>query len=129
MIFLDAYVFIYQVGRSHPLQELSRARVAEAMTRGDRLVTSAEVLQELLHFYRRSRRDERMEKAFSLVARTVRDIWALEEEDIRLARNLAERNPGLEARDLVHLASCLRRDAEELCTFDRALEAAWARAR
>jgi predicted nucleic acid-binding protein len=53
MIFVDTNVLAYAVGRSHPLQEPARARAffAESLTSQERLVTSAEVLQELLHMY------------------------------------------------------------------------------
>ncbi len=41
------------------------------------------------------------------------------------SRHLLTRYPGLEARDLVHLACCLRRRVRALVTLDRALAAAW----
>ncbi|HUP20668.1 MAG TPA: VapC toxin family PIN domain ribonuclease, partial [Gemmatimonadota bacterium] len=34
-------------------------------------------------------------------------------------------HPGLSARDLLHLASCLRRQVDRIQTFDRALHAAF----
>ena len=51
MIFVDIYVFIYAVGRSHPAREDAQGFFLESSERGKRLVTSAEVLQELLHVY------------------------------------------------------------------------------
>lgn len=66
-----------------------------------------------------------MDDAFDLVDRTVSDIWPVEQADVEQARNLAPRYPGLEARDLVHLACCIRRQPRDLVTFDRGLAAAW----
>jgi predicted nucleic acid-binding protein len=51
MIFVDTNVFMYAVGREHPLREDARAVFREQVERGEAMVTSAEVLQELLHAY------------------------------------------------------------------------------
>ena len=52
-------------------------------------------------------------------------VWAVEAEDVELARSLSVRHSGLGARDLLHLACMTRRGATGLRTFDRALGAAW----
>ena len=125
-IFLDANVFIHHVGRRHPLRDQARAVVADALGRGDRLVTSAEVLQELLHYYLRTRRVAALDDACALVDRCVDQVWPVERADVDMARTLMEQHRGLEARDLVHLACCLRHKPTRLMTFDRGLDAAWA---
>ncbi|WP_419162727.1 type II toxin-antitoxin system VapC family toxin [Candidatus Palauibacter sp.] len=125
MIFVDVNVFIHHVGRKHPLRREARERISHSLREGDHLVTSAEVLQELLHFYLRSRRVSALDDAFTLVEACLDEVWAVEKSDVTLARNLATRHPGLEARDLVHLACCIRREPDDLMTFDRALAAAW----
>ena len=61
--------------------------------------------------------------AFSPVIRSRVEVWPLEYEDILLARQITERYPALEARDLCHLASCRRRDVNVVMTYDRALRA------
>lgn len=103
----------------------ARAFVADALRRHDRLVTSAEVLQELLHYYLRTRRFCALDDAWALVDRCVDQVWSMDRADVEMARTLMGQHPGLEARDLVHLACCLRRKAHNLVTFDRGLEAAW----
>lgn len=128
-IFLDSNVFIHHVGRRHPLRDQARDMVAGAIRRGDRLVTSAGVLQELLHYYLGTRRPSALDDAFALVDGCVDEVWPVERIDTDSARGLVERHPGLEARDLVHLACCLRRKPRQLVTFDRGLEAAWGRRR
>ena len=125
MIFVDSNVFILFVGHEHPHRARARGFLEGAADHGHRLVTSSEVLQEILHFYHRSRREPEMDEAFALLDRTVSDVWPVERADVERARGLARRYPGLEARDLVHLACCIRRRARELFTFDRGLAAAW----
>ena len=51
MTFVDTNVIMYAVGRSHPLRQEARVFFEESVSRGRALVTSAEVLQELLHAY------------------------------------------------------------------------------
>lgn len=125
MIFVDANVFMYFVGADHPHRAEALAFFARARQSGTRLVTSAEVLQEILHNYLRRDRRWLLDAAFDLVGRTVDEVWPVEQADVEMARNLAVQHPGLEARDLVHLACCLRYRPKELMTFDRGLDAAW----
>lgn len=125
MIFVDTNVLAYAVGRSHPLQEPARAFFAESLESKERLVTSSEVLQELLHMYLPVRRMETLDAALALAEATIPLVWSLEPEDVRLARLLADRSPGLGARDLIHLACCRRRDVRRIKTFDRTLAAAF----
>lgn len=123
MIFVDTNVFMYAVGGAHPLRSEARTFLEEAVDGGRALVTSAEVLQELLHAYLPVGRDEALDHAMELVHGVVREIWAVDADDIRLAHLLAAEHPGLGARDLVHLACCTRRDVTGVKTFDRALAA------
>ncbi|MYG81881.1 MAG: type II toxin-antitoxin system VapC family toxin [Gemmatimonadetes bacterium] len=125
MIFLDTNVFIHHVGRRHPLRDRAREVVSEALERDARLVTSAEVMQELVHFYRRSRRESVLRDALALLGGIVDEVWPVERADVELAWQLADRHPALDTRDLVHLACCLRREPREVVTFDRGLAAAW----
>ena len=125
MIFVDTNVFIHFVGHDHALRDEAREFMARARHRRHRLVTSSEVLQEILHYYHRSRRVADMNAAFELVDASVSEVWPVERVDIELARGLADRYPGLEARDLVHLACCIRHEPRDLVTFDRGLAAVW----
>lgn len=125
MIFVDTNVLMYSVGGKHPLGKEARGFIEESLTRGERLVTSAEVLQELLHVYLRADRRTTLAHAFELVESCMDDVWPVEAEDVTLARDVSNVHPVLEARDLVHLACCHRRGVTALKTFDRALAAAW----
>lgn len=126
MIFVDTNVLMYAVGRSHPLREQSRAFFEESLASNERLVTSTEVLQELLHAYLPVRRIETLDAALTLAETRISKIWSVEPEDIRLARLLLDRHPSLGARDLLHLACCKRRGIVRIHTFDRGLATAFA---
>lgn len=124
MIFLDTNVVIYAVGRPHPLRDPARAALKESRRAGEALVTSAEVFQELLHAYLRVERDLELDRAWALLRAVTVETWAIDRDDVELARSLRSRYPGLSARDLVHLACCRRRDVSRAYTFDRGLKAA-----
>ena len=124
MTFVDTNVFMYAVGQAHPRRSQARAFFDEATRDRRPLVTSAEVVQELMHVYVRMRRPHTLDSALGLVAGAGVEVWPLEEADVVLARQLYEQHPTLQARVLCHLASCQRRGVREIMTFDRALAAA-----
>lgn len=123
--FVDTNVFVYAVGREHPLRDEARSFFKRALAEAEPLATSAEVLQELLHVYLPVGRSATLDAALELVRNTVGEIWELEADDVLLARSLADRHPHLGARDLAHLASCLRRDVSRAKSFDRSFAAAF----
>ena len=125
MIFVDSDYFMSFVGADHPRRAEARAFFVVMAERDVRLVTSAEVLRELLHNYLERDDPHLLEAALGLVDGTVDEVWPVERADVELARNLSAPYPGLEARDLVHLACCIRRKPRGLMTFDRGLAAAW----
>ena len=123
MIFVDSNVFIYAVGRPHPLKENARKFFLESSHSGRRLVTSAEVLQELIHVYLPVGRLDCMDAAFNLVERRTDTIFPVTSETVMYARNLIDKHPELSGRDLVHLSTCQLHKIPDMMTFDRALMA------
>ena len=123
MTFVDTNVFMYAVGRPHPLQSPAQEFFVECNVNRTPLVTSAEVLQELVYAYLPAGRLQTLDAAMSLVTRSRVEVWPLEQEDVDLARLLHEQYPTLQARDLCHLASCRRRSVTNIKTFDRAFRA------
>jgi predicted nucleic acid-binding protein len=127
MIFVDTNVFMYAVGREHPLRDAAREFFLEHVRSGEVLVTSAEVLQELLHAYIPANRLATLDAALTLARARLGSIWPVEGEDVELARAFIDRHRALGARDLLHLACCERRGVTRAQTYDRALAAAFTR--
>ena len=123
MIFVDTNVFMYAVGKPHPLRPRARDFFSESLLNNEPLCTSAEVLQELMHVYLPVRRYDAFEDALALIRRVGVEVWPLEEADVTLARQLHDQHPALCARDLCHLASCRRRGVRAIMTFDETLGA------
>lgn len=94
---------------------------------GKRLVTSAEVLQELLHVYLPVERMETLDAALELATKGVDHIISIDTAAVLHARNLVDKFPGLTARDLLHLSVCQLHKIKDLKTYDRNLSAAFKR--
>ena len=123
MIFVDTNVFMYAVGRPHALQANAQEFFVEATRSGTPLCTSAKVMQELAHAYLPTGRLQTFDATLGFIASAGVDVWPLEAADVALARQLHERYPALQARDLCHLASCRRRGVREIKTFDQTFAA------
>jgi uncharacterized protein len=106
MIFVDTNVFMYAVGRPHPLRDPARQALRFAIRSSLPLATSSEVLQGLLHAYLPVGRLATLDAAVG---------WRLTSHgsgqwnrDVPAARASVAQYLGLSARDLLHLAMCLR---------------------
>ena len=124
MTFVDTNVYMYAVGRAHPLRDAAREFFAQAARVHLPLCTSAEVLQELMHAYIPPGRLETLNAALTLADSPETEVWPLEREDIHLALRLRPRYQALSARDLCHLACCRRRHVTDIKTFDQAFAGA-----
>jgi predicted nucleic acid-binding protein len=122
--FVDTNVFMYAVGRPHPLRDEARAFFQNTLASGEPIVTSVEVLQELLHAYLPVGRLETLDAALALARSRTAAIWPIQLQDFEFARVLADAERGLSARDLFHLACTRRRNVRDIKTFDRGLAAA-----
>ncbi len=125
MIFVDSNVFIYAVGRSHPLKAEAQNFFLDSGNKGKRLFTSAEVLQELLHVYLPVERIKTLDAALELATQGVDQVISIDAATVLHARNLVDKHPGLTARDLLHLAVCRLHKIKKLKTFDRNLHTAF----
>ena len=121
MIFVDSNVFIYAVGRPHTLREEAQRFFLQSSQEGNRLVTSAEVLQELLHVYLPAGRLATLDAALELATQGMDRVLPIDLESVLQARALADSYPELTSRDLLHLAVCQINRITELKTFDRPL--------
>lgn len=122
--FVDTNVFVYAVGRAHPLRGPAQQLLRERLDDQRPMATSAEVLQELLHVYLPVGRMKTLDAALRL-ARDLTSIWPIDDSDVSAARDLTTIAPGLGARQVLHLAVCRRYGVGELLSFDRALVAAF----
>jgi predicted nucleic acid-binding protein len=118
MIFIDSNVPMYLVGRTHPHKADAERLLTAALTADERLVTSAEVLQEILHRYVAINRRDAIQPAFDALLNVVDEVVAIEEDDVLRARDLVIRTRHLSARDALHVAVMLREGIARVMSFD-----------
>ena len=118
MIFVDSNLPMYLVGAVHPNKDTARRLLEQAISRGDRLVTDAEVLQEILHRYHAIRRLDAVQPAFDALLGVVDEVFPIGQPEVEQAKTLMLGTPGLSARDAVHAAVMRRRGVARLLSFD-----------
>lgn len=125
-VFIDTAVIMYAAGGDHPLRDPC-GRIIDGIGDGAiDAVTSAEVIQEILHRFISVRRAEHGRsqaiEALDLFAPVLPITHAL----MRRVPDLAARYPLLDARDLVHVATCIHEGITEIISpdlgFDQVVE-------
>lgn len=121
MIFVDSNIPMYLVGAGHPNKEAARRILEQSIIGGDRLMTDAEVFQEILHRYVAIDRRDAIEPAFDVLLGIVDTVLAIELSDVERARTLLSTSR-LQARDAIHVAVMQRHGIDRALTFDRAFD-------
>lgn len=121
-VFIDTAVVMYANGASHPLREACRAIMIKIGDGQLEAVTSAEVVQEIIHRFVSIKRPD-----FGVqIARVTMDAFApvlpITHALMRRVPDLAARYPNLSSRDLVHVATCVHEGIVEIVTPDRGFD-------
>ena len=117
-VFVDSNVPMYLVGTDHPNKEQSRAALSRLIAEGERLVTDAEVMQEILHRYTAIGRADAIEPALEALLGVVDEVYSVDAEAVQAASRLLVRTTGLSARDALHVAIMRRHAVDDILTFD-----------
>ncbi len=118
MIFVDSNVPMYLVGAEHPHKHDAQRLLDRAVSRGDRLVTDAEVLQEILHRYHAVGRLEAIQPAFDVVLTLVDEVIPIDQNIVASAKDILLARLELSARDAVHIAATQSVGARRIMSFD-----------
>ena len=123
MILVDSNIPMYLVGADHPHKNDARRLLERLVTERQRLVTDAEVFQEILHRYTAIDRRDAIQPAFDALRFVVDEVFPVEEVDVIRAKDLLVAHPALSARDALHAAVMERHGIERVLTFDRGFDA------
>ncbi len=123
MILVDSNVPMYVVGASIRHKLDAQNALERALSAGQRLVTDAEVLQEICHRYAAIGRKEAIQPAFDTLLRAVDDVLPIDRVDAEGAKDIVLRYDGLSSRDAIHLAVMRRHGIERIMTFDTGFDA------
>ena len=118
MIFVDSNIPMYLVGAAHPNKDAARRALERCISRGERMVTSAEVMQEILHRYHALRRHDAIQPALDALLGVVDEVYPIEAADVQRARDVMMGLARLSARDALHVAIMQRREIPRVMSFD-----------
>ena len=118
MIFVDSNVPMYLVGSPHPHKADAQRFLERAAANRERLVTDAEVLQEILHRYTSIGRRDAIQPTFEILLGAVDEVFSIDLSAMTRAREIVLAYPHTSARDAVHVAVMEREGVERILTFD-----------
>ena len=118
MIFIDSNIPMYLVGTPHPRKADAQRLVEKLVSNRQRLVTSAEVLQEILHRYIAINRRDAIQPAFNALLNVVDQVFAVDQAAAERAKEIVMGYPKMSARDALHLAIMEGQEIDQILSFD-----------
>ena len=109
---------MYLIGASHPHKAEAQIIVERLIAAGQRLVTDAEVLQEILHRYTAINQREAIAPALQVTLDIVDEVMPIEKAEVLRAAEIAQAPALLSARDAVHIAVMERHGIRSILSFD-----------
>lgn len=122
MIFVDSNIPMYLVGAPHPHKVDARRWLEELVSGQQRLVSDAEVLQEILHRYVSIARPDAIQPAFDALLGVVDEVFPVDRAAVERAREIVLGRKGLSARDAIHLAAMQIHGVKRILSFDRGFD-------
>lgn len=113
---------MYLVGAAHLHKTDAQQLLERTITAGHRLVSDAEVLQEILHRYRAINRFDAIQPAFDALLGIVDDVFPIEEQDVRTAKDVLLGSRTMSSRDALHVAVMRRHGVAEIMSFDKGFD-------
>jgi len=109
---------MYLVGAPHPHKSDTRRLLEKAVSERQRLVTDAEVLQEILHRCVAIDRRDAIQPAFDALIGIVDQVLAVDRPIAERAKQIVLGYRQLSAREAVHIAVMEHHGIEQIMTFD-----------
>ncbi|KAA6459781.1 type II toxin-antitoxin system VapC family toxin [Acidobacteria bacterium AB60] len=123
MIFIDSNIPMYLVGSDHPHKTDARRWLEELVSRHERLVTDAEVLQEILHRYVSIARPNAIQAAFDALTGVVDEVFPVDRAAVERAKGVVLGRSGISVRDAIHIAIMQIHGVKKILSFDRGFDA------
>jgi len=118
VILVDSNVPMYLIGAPHVHKSDAQQLLERLVSERQRLVTDAEVLQEILHRYVSIDRRDAIQPAFDALLGIVDEVLAVDQTAVERAKEIVLGHRALSARDAVHLAVMEQHGIERILSFD-----------
>jgi predicted nucleic acid-binding protein len=109
---------MYLIGAAHPHKAEAQVILERLIAAGERLVTDAEVLQEILHRYTAIGKREAIGPAFQVTLGIVDEVISIEKAEVVRGGEIAQSRAVMSARDGVHIAVMERHGIRTILSFD-----------
>ncbi len=109
---------MYLAGRDPARKLEAQLLVKKAISDRQRLVTDAEVLQEILHRYQAIQRLDAIQPAFDAILGVVDEVLPVDRAVAERAKLIVLGYRRLSARDAVHLAVMQQHEISQIMSFD-----------
>jgi uncharacterized protein len=118
VILVDSNVPMYLVGAPHRHKIDSQHALERLIALRERLVTDAEVLQEILHRYVAIDRRDAIQPAFDAILGVVDDVLSIDKQVAERAKAIVLARHRMSARDAIHLAIMEQHGIQRILSFD-----------
>ena len=122
MILVDSNIPMYLIGAPHPHKSDAQKLLEKCIAEGERLVTDAEVLQEILHRYVAIDRRDAIQPAFDALLGVVDEVFPVDVSAVEQAKKIVLGNKRLSSRDALHLAVMEQQGVERIMSFDEGFD-------
>ena len=123
MILIDSNVPMYLIGAPHRHKTEAQRLLERLVSNRERLVTDAEVLQEILHRYVAINRRSAIQPAFDALLGVVDEVLPIDAGIIDAAKAIVLGRQQLSARDAIHAAVMAHHGITNIFTFDNGFDA------
>lgn len=106
------------VGAPYPLNADAQRLLERCIAERERLVTDAELLQEILHRYVAIDRLDAIQRAFDAVLGLVDEVFPVDLAAVARAHTIVLGSRRLSARDAIHVAVIEREGIRRILSFD-----------
>jgi uncharacterized protein len=122
VILVDSNIPMYLIGGSHPHKTDTQRWLEKLIRDRQRLVTDAEVLQEILHRYVAIDRRDAIQPAFDALLGIVDQVLTVDRTIVERAKQIVLGYKPLSARDAVHLSVMEQNGINQILSFDRGFD-------
>lgn len=118
MILLDSNVPMYLIGAAHPHKADAQRALERFVSARERLVSDAEVFQEILHRYIAIDRRDAIQPAFDVLLKIVDEVLPIDQASVERAKDIVMGNRRLSAREALHIAVMEEHGIQRILSFD-----------
>jgi len=118
VILIDSNIPMYLIGSPGTQKTDAQQLLERLLSERERLVTDAEVLQEILHRYSAINRHHDIQRAFDALLYTVDEVFPVDRAIVERAKQIVLGYRRLSARDAIHLAVMEQHGIDKILSFD-----------